>query len=154
MPICPDCGATYFVAIEESSEAFAERAGTDCPVCILRRAPPAASLPDWVRRSARTALSFDATGDLRARIRRAVRSDGGDADDPAGDDTAYLRHSDLERLVRALDAADGSVEERTNRELRSRVVDAVGVDDSPASTFRKDALVDIALRVLERAPEE
>ena len=148
MPVCPDCGATYFVAVEESADALSRRAGTQCPICILRRAPPEESLPDWVHRSARTALSFDATDDLCVRIRSALRSADGDEGDAP--DAGPLRKSDLERLVRKLDAPTDP-EGRTNRELRSRVADAVDADVSPASSFRKDALVEVTLRALERA---
>lgn len=152
MPVCPQCGATYFVAAEATSDAHARRTGTQCPVCVLRRAPPEESLPDWVYRSARTALSFDSTDDLCVRIRTALRSEGdADADAAPDADDGPLRKRDLERLVRSLEDSPDPVAGQTNRELRARIADAVGADVSPASSFRKDTLVDVTLCVLERA---
>lgn len=121
---------------------------TLCPVCRLEQSSPTETLSPAVYRRARLHLGFETSATVRSRLVDAVEPEPG-AESIAGGTTSTLRVDGLRRLGEILGLRSQKAERLTARELRQYVADAVDVDDSPASSFRKETLVEVTVHVAD-----
>lgn len=136
---CDECGATFFGEYEEGQSAV-DAHGTACPLCLLERMSSDSEATEDVESMVRTALAFQTTGEIRRRIVSL-------ADDAeATERTGALRSDELRAVARTLDT--GTFEDLTNRELRAVIAERADVEVTPASSFRKDELVEVLVSML------
>lgn len=136
MVTCDRCDATFFGGYAPDPGCV-EGIDTSCPLCLLELTPAERSLSGDVEEMARATFTFETNGEIRERILRYVT--GESTDDRSG----AFRNHELRAVARALGVSAGV--DRTNRELRAFIADRAGVDANPSSSFRTDALVEIAL---------
>ncbi|SEO83048.1 hypothetical protein SAMN04487948_105369 [Halogranum amylolyticum] len=124
------------------------REPTLCPVCRLERSSPDVTLPPAIYRRARLLLGFETSATVRSRLVDAVEPETA-PESVAGGAATTLRVDRLRRIGRVLGLQAQEAEQLTARELRQYVVDAADVDDSPASSFRKETLVEVTVHVAD-----
>jgi hypothetical protein len=120
-----------------------------CPVCRLEQSAPDETLPQAVYRRARLVLGFETSSTVRARLVDIVAPEPDSREEVAEGATSTLRVDRLRRIGEVLGLRAQEAERLTARELRQYVVDAVDVDASPASSFRKETLVEVTVHVAD-----